>query len=123
MPRESRRGERYYRFITSCVMQRYYELEDGILGPERGLGHSGGPTFDPRVLNYRIDVERILDKLPPADRTMLDAVYRDGLSDADALRTAGLNAVRPDDVILRLELRLGALFERAKLMDLEGYIA
>jgi hypothetical protein len=121
--RESRRGERYYRYITACVLQRYYELEDGVVGPERGLG-AGGPTFDPRVLDYRIDVERVLLQLTTAQQAVLAGVHRDGLSCADAVRSAGVvRTVRADDLVLRIEIDLGKKFERAKLMDIEGYIA
>lgn len=123
MSRESRRGERYYRSITANVLQRYFELEDGVVGPERGLRGSGERAFDPRVLNYRLDVERIVKRVQPCDVVLMTAIHRDGLTAAAAAKCAGLLVKRPDDYVMRLEVALGKAFERAKMTDLSVYLS
>lgn len=107
------RGERYYRQITASVLHWYVELEDGIIP---------GSTFDVNVLNYRLDVERALKKVQPADVAIMLSVHRDGLRYVEALSLAGVTAERPDHYVASLEVRTGRLLERMKLTDLQRYL-
>ena len=117
MSRDSR--EKYFRKITANVIQRYCELEFGVLS-NRG---TDGATFDPRALDYRIDVERVLDKLPRQIKDALIAIHRDGLSPAQALAMVSITKTTPARFIAAVETSLGQIFERKRLADMEGYLS
>lgn len=107
-------AKRYFRHTAVSVMQLYLEFEDGIMP---------GGVFDPRILDYRIDIERILEtELTTAERTVLLAVHRDGLSDAEAVHTAGLDTERPSALVRRVEIKIGKVFERKKMLDFTRYL-
>lgn len=95
------------------MLQRYAELENGMVGN----------AFDPRLLNYRMDVERLLTIAMPIGFQVLQSVHRDGLRHDAACVMAGLESERPDDLVKRLEVDAGRLFERAGLSDIEGYLS
>jgi hypothetical protein len=109
--------ERYYRTIATQVLLRYCESEDGM------LTDNGETRFESRMLDYRVDVDRVLEKeCTLAERQVLLLVHRDGLTMADAIRVAGLMVPHPSRVVALLEHRVGQAFVRRKLNDLEGYL-
>jgi hypothetical protein len=108
---------RYYRQATASVLRFYVEFEDGLV-----QSNNLGPIFDPRVLDYRIDVERILAReLSQAECSVLLAIHRDGLSHAAALKVAAITARRPDNFVVDLEVRAGRAFIKHKLLDFLSY--
>lgn len=97
-------------------MRWFTELEDGyISSPE-------GRVFDSRLLDYRIDVDRVLGRLHPAERRVIEGVHSRGLTHADAVRQAGYKTERPDYVVARLEAQLGRMLELADMVDLLAYL-
>jgi hypothetical protein len=94
-------------------MRWYTEFEDGIIP---------GCGFDPRVLDYRMDVEIALRGLTDIERNILMSIHRDGLTGAGAVRQAGLNVERPGALIASLETRVGQLFERKGLSNINLYL-
>jgi predicted SpoU family rRNA methylase len=98
----------------------YAEVEDGMLPATR----EGGRSFDPRLIDYRIDVQRLMDReLSVADQDVLMAIHRDGLTHADALAAAHITTtLQPYSYVAALETRMGRLFERKKMLDLVGYL-
>lgn len=110
--------ERYYRQIASQVLLRYCESEDGM------FSRNGETLFEPRMLDYRVDVERVLDReCSSTQKQALLLVHRDGLTMADALRVAGLLVDYPSRVFALLEHQVGQAFARRGLDDLEGYLS
>ena len=107
-------GDAFYRKITASVLQRYCELEDGVLGKDL--------YFDPRVSDYRIDVERALRRLAPSHYDVLIYLHRDGLTQADAVRTAGIASLRPDLLVAQIEATTGKLLLSAGLVDIKSYL-
>ena len=110
--------DRYYRQVTASVLQFYLEFEDGLLPRERMRGE----YFEPRIIDYRIDVDRVLKMFPPHDVVILMAVHRDGLAHADALRQAKVVCERPSDYVDQLEVRVGKLLDRKNMLDFLAYI-
>jgi hypothetical protein len=112
-------ADRYYRQTTASVMQFYVEFADGILP---GNPYEG-ERFDPRVIDYRIDVERILDReLSKQDKSILLALHRDGLTQADALLSAGVAHPWPHAYVRDLEVRIGKVLDRQKMFDFLAYL-
>lgn len=109
----SSRSTRYYRQVVATVLRWFCELEDGVIP---------GASFDPRVLDYRLDVDRAMRGLVPRDRSVLMAIHRDGLGYASAVHQAGITVERPDAYVALLEVRTGKLFERKGLSDLMVYL-
>lgn len=107
-------GDRYFRQVTATVMRWYVELEDGIIP---------GAAFDTRVLDYRIDIDRVVNNFDPPDREIILYIHRDGLTHNDALTHAGIAHDRPDVYVAGLEARLGRLFEKKRLSDIQMYLA
>jgi hypothetical protein len=105
---------RYLRQITLSVLRYYIEFEDGVIP---------GGVFEPRVLDYRIDVERIITaELDPAEHRMLMLVHQAGLTNVDAAAQCGIQVKRPDKYLSAIETRLGRVFERRNMLDLLGYL-
>ena len=99
------------------VMQWYVEFADGyIASPE-------GRCFDARLLDYRIDVERLLKRLHPAERAVIEGIHVEGLTQAEAVKKAGYEATRPDDVVASLEVKVGRMFDRLNMSDLISYLS
>jgi hypothetical protein len=113
-------GDRYFRQTTASVLKLYIEFEDGILPGD----HTQGARFEPRVIDYRIDIERILNReLTKQEQLVLFAVHRDGLTHSDAIRYARLEMpVNPYAFVSSLEIRLGKSLEKKKMLDLLAYL-
>jgi hypothetical protein len=92
------------------------ELEDGMIQSE------DGPKFDARVLDYRIDVDNVLKHFHPAEVKAVLLVNRDGLTHADAVTLAGLQAKRPDQLVEDIEIRMGQAFARRRLDEFLHYV-
>lgn len=108
-------AKRFFRHTAVSVMQLYLEFEDGVMP---------GGVFDPRILDYRIDIERILEQeLSAAELTVLMAVHRDGKTDAEAVAMAGLDTQRPSALVRRIEIRIGKVFERKNFLDFTRYLS
>lgn len=108
-------NDRYYRKITETVFRWYLEIEDGHLraaGPDGCYGDHR--IFDERILNYRLDVERALGKLPEAERQAILQVHRDGYS-IKAASGPGVN-------VAAVEAKAGRLFEQFGVDDLVRYL-
>ena len=110
MAQIQRRKERYYRHLSNKVLQMYYELESGSVP---------GGEFDVRVLNYRLDVERLFRTLSQSDQSLLTAVYRDGLTATEAVRA---QSVGPLLSVARAEVSLGRLLDQHQLLNVEAYL-
>jgi hypothetical protein len=98
------------------VLEMYLEFADGQ------VRSSFESAFDSRLLNYRIDVERVLERLPAAEYQVLMSIHRDGLAFADALKSAGIEDERPDLYVAHLETKVGRLLEEAQLSDIVKYV-
>lgn len=92
----------YFRQVVAAVLRWYTEFEDGILP---------GDQFNPGVLDYRLDVERILKTLSSTDRARLLARHRDGATSQSDQHAEEL-----------LEEQLGRLFDDQDLLNLKGYL-
>jgi len=99
------------RQITAAVFEWYFEFESGVIGTH----------FDPRVLNYRVDVERLMRSLPPAERELLWAVHRDGMDPANAAIAAKWITTDPDALVESVETRFGRQLRSSGLFDLVQY--
>lgn len=108
-----RRDERYYRSVAATVLQRYAEVESGMVGQE----------FDPRLLDYRIDVERILVFMSMATLLVLTAIYCEGVPRDQACAMAGVETNRPDEIVRGYEAEAGRRFEKAGLSNMEAYLS
>jgi DNA-directed RNA polymerase specialized sigma24 family protein len=113
----SQRLERYYRRIAQSVLTYYCEIENGTIRIS-----DAGRIFDERLINYRIDVEKVMAKFSPREQEAVLLIHRDGLTHADAVKLAGISATRPDWTIASIEVRLGRVFEESGLDDLVGYL-
>lgn len=107
--------QRETRHITQWVLRWYYECEQGIIGCHYGQ------AFDVRILNYRVDVERVLHQLSREEQVVLALRHRDGLAIRDAVTLSGLHTTRPDTLIAALESRLGRTLLREGLSDITIY--
>lgn len=112
----ARTNQRHYRQIARTVLRWYVELEDGLIQSE------DGQKFDVRVIDYRIDVDKVLKKFPPADVMAVLLVNRDGITHAQAVHIAGIQTQRPDHYIEDVEIRLGQAFERLRLDEFLRYV-
>lgn len=111
-----RQETRYYRKITETVLRWYNELDGGIVQTDTG------PVFDTRVVDYRMDVDRILDRLAEQERAMLMLIHRDGCTHAEAAQGVGISAQRPDVLVEEIETRIGRVFDRYRLDDFLRYV-
>ena len=112
-------NRRYHRKIAETVLRWYTELEDGMIQSD------AGPVFDSRILDYRVDVERVLGKFPKAERDIILLIHRDGCSQVEATRLAGVFTERPDLVVADIEARMGQAFDQLRLgafLDYVGYL-
>jgi hypothetical protein len=98
------------------VFRWYFELEDGRIQTNEGS------RFDPRVLDYRVDVDLVLRRFPPAEVLAMILITRDGLTHTHALEVAGIKTSRPDSVIENIEIRIGQAFERSSLDEFLKYV-
>lgn len=98
------------------VLRWYTELEDGFIQV------IDGPRFDVRVLDYRLDVERVLKQFHPAHVKAVLLVNRDGLTPTEAIRLSGIPTDRPSVVIEDIEIRMGQAFERLCLDEFLDYV-
>lgn len=98
--------------MAASVLRWYFELEDGYIPT------ADGPRFDPRVLDYRVDVDLVLRKFHPAETLAITLLHRDGFTAEQALQVAGLNVPSLEDV----EIRMGAAFERRGLDEFLKYV-
>jgi hypothetical protein len=107
---------RYFRKVAQTVLRWYTECESGIIQTDKG------PTFDERILNYRIDVELVLRKFDQREAKAVLLIHRDGLTHANALKLSGIESSRPDKTVEDIETRLGLAFERRRLSEFLHYI-
>lgn len=110
------KNERYFRKIATTVLRWYTELEDGIIQAD------SGPTFDSRILDYRLDVDFVLRRFAPKEQQLILLIHRDGLTQAQAAQVAGFATDRPDEVVRDLEVRMGRAFDRHRLGDFLRYV-
>lgn len=100
-------------------MQFYLEFEDGLL-PRTPMR---GEYFEPRIIDYRIDIERVmLATLSKDDVSVIFAVHRDGLTHSDSLASVGIQDANANRYVAALEVKLGKAFERKNLLDFLQYI-
>ena len=109
--------ERNFRAITEMVMRCYCEFADGFHQV------SEGRMFDTRLINYRIDVERVLNRLEPWERLLLNAIHLENMTQQEAAKAAGISAERYDHLVARVETKVGRLFDRAGLGNLLTYFS
>lgn len=108
--------QRETRHITAVVLRWYYECDVGVISCRHGQ------VFDVRLLNYRVDVERVMAaQLSTAEQHALTFRHRDGLSIRDAVTLAHLHTDRPDTLIAAIESRLGRALLREGLNDISTY--
>lgn len=107
---------RYFRKIAQTVLRWYAECEIGVIQTEQG------PTFDERILNYRVDVELALRQFDPREVKAIFLIHRDGLTHGQALMLSGIQSARPDKTVDDIETRMGRAFERRRLSEFLQYI-
>lgn len=98
-------------------MRWFHEDSDGIVGTGYGI------AFDHRLVDYALDVQRVLDKLSAEERLVLVRIHRDGVSYGDACMEAGLAVKRPDAFVSQLEAKIGRLLYVSGLADLSKYFS
>lgn len=110
-------GRRYFRAVTAVVLQRFYELDLGV------RDH----TFDHNLLNYHLDVERLLGRIASVqERLVLEHVHKNGLTQVEALRAARVPCDTPDaaaQYLRTLEARIGRIFARHGIANIDRYLA
>jgi hypothetical protein len=114
--------DRYFRQVTASVLQFYVEFEDGMLPRNTMMDLSRGEYFEPRIIDYRIDIERVLKTLGDDNVSVIMAVHRDGLTHGDAMLSAGMDPASANRYVAALEVKLGKAFERKNLLDFLQYI-
>ncbi len=107
---------RHFRQTTRNVLRWYTELEDGIIQTE------DGSRFDQRILDYRVDVDRVLSKFHEQEVEVVLLVNRDGLTHAQATTVAGVKTDRPDRYVADIEIRMGQVFQRLRLDQFLDYV-
>lgn len=107
---------RYLRKVAQTVLRWYLECEGGVLQTDRG------PTFDERILNYRVDVELALRRFDSRETKAIFLIHRDGFTHAQALTLSGIVSARPDKTVEDIETRMGMAFERRRLSEFLRYI-
>lgn len=112
----SRTNLRHYRKVAQTVIRYYAELEDGVFQTE------DGPRFDARLLDYRIDVDKVLKKFDPREVQAIMCIVRDGLTHGQAVKLAGIPTTRPDHIVEDIEIRMGQAFERLRLDEFLRYV-
>lgn len=105
--------ERYLRHVTASVLQWYLEFEDGVVGS----------YFEPRLLNYRIDVERIFEHLAETEQELLLAIHRDGKTPEEAALAAGWVTDAAERLVAVVEVKLGRALVAKGMLDLTAYIS
>jgi hypothetical protein len=105
---------KHYRRAAAAVIQIYLELEEGTVGD----------TFDPRLLNFRMDVDRILKRIFSVnERAALLCVHRRGLTAGEAVALACIvTRKKPAAYIAALESRLGRSLQEYGLLDFQAYL-
>ena len=81
-----------------------------------------GPKFDVRVLDYRLDVDRVLKRFHPAEVKAILYVHRDGHTPALAIQLSGIPTERPTAAIEGIEIRMGQAFAKARLDEFIQYV-
>jgi hypothetical protein len=76
-----------------------------------------GPRFDVRVLDYRIDVERVFKRFHPQEVKAVLLVHRDGFSPTEAIQLSGIPGTIQD-----IEIRMGRCFEQLRLDEFLQYV-
>jgi hypothetical protein len=110
-------GDRYYRQVTASVLNHYIEFEDGLVPGE------AGDYFEPRIIDYRIDVERAVKaELGHQGFDVLLYIHKDGMTHAEALQMAGVYEKHPARHVIDLEKRLGKALVRKNLLDFTLYL-
>lgn len=112
----AKQSARYFRKITETVLRWYNELEDGMVQTD------SGSVFDPRVLNYRMDVETVLRRFTQQEQGLVELIHRDGCTQVQAVELMGYDTTRPDMVVANVEVRMGQAFERHKLDEFLKYV-
>lgn len=105
------------RSTARTVLRWFYELEDGCIDTA-----SRGRIFDARILDYRVDVQSVLDTFALQEVNAVILVHRDGLSHSHACSLSGVQTDRPDKTIERIETKLGQAFDRKRLGDFLSYV-
>lgn len=110
-------GDRYYRQVAKTVLQNYIEFESGTLPGEFG------DYFEPRIIDYRIDVERAITAEVGAQglQILLD-IHKAGMTHAQALLEAAVYEKHASRYVMGLEIRLGKSLERKNLLDFTTYL-
>lgn len=108
--------KRYYRRVTETVLRWYTELDDGVIQSE------SGPVFDERVLNYRIDVSRVLNQFTDTEQAIVLLIHRDGCSQKTAVSLMGVETDRPEQYVEDIEVRMGRAFDKKRLGQFLSYV-
>lgn len=112
----AQRSSRYFRKVSQTVLRWYSECEGGVIQTDKG------PTFDERILNYRVDVELALKEFDRREVEAVLLIHRDGLTHAQALKLSGISSERPDKTVEDIETRIGRTLERRRLSEFLEYI-
>lgn len=108
--------KRYYRRVTETVLRWYTELDDGMIQSE------SGPVFDTRVLDYRIDVSKVLAQFTETEQAIVLLIHRDGCSPKIATAMSGVIVERPELYVEDIEVRMGRAFDKRKLGQFLAYV-
>lgn len=88
-------------------------------------------VFDHRLLDYRIDVLRLMErKLHEFERIILNGVHVDGMSTREAVRRAAalggqferLAHMEPDMVVAKVEAKMGRIVEQTGMSNILSYL-
>lgn len=107
--------DQVYRAIGRSVLKLYYEDREGLVCTKIGT------AFDMRMIDFCMDVEKILKRLSVDERRVLELVHREGLSGPDACRAVNITT-RADAAIASIECRLGRLLHVHGLADIGWYL-
>ena len=117
----------HYQALARLALQWICEPEDGTYYESLHPG-TYSRVFDAALLDFKHDAEKIIKcALHPAERIVLMLVHRDGMSPKEAVSVAKgrYPAWRPEgrveEVVERIETRVGLALEGADLGDVKKY--
>jgi hypothetical protein len=110
----SRAAKKHFIYIARAVAERYYEIDTAT-----SVWADGCLSSSTRVIELRVDIGRVLGRLPRLHQQLLAAVHRDGLTQADAVKQSGLG-INPESLFERIEAPLGEELERLGLHEIVG---
>ena len=117
----------HYRQLARLALQWSIEPVDGVYSNPRHPAGLFCRQFDPTVLDFKIDVERILRAgLRWPEYVALVLLHRDGLTCEEAVRAAAAfdpewQHGRPDNLIALAEHKAGLILTRAGMTDIRAY--